>query len=889
MQNIKIAMCSFCLLFLSNANAEDSLNELSGVKTIPKVESNAEPVTEPITEPIAEPIADKALNSESMSEVLNSNNTPQLDTLVQTSPELIVESKIENVINQSDKLERVILEDSNSVAEENKEPELTYLDPTRIMGRKKSFVNSQIGAASHLTNEEILQTQPVGTQELLEKVPGVQSASDDGFGNSRLSIGIRGLNPRRSSRVLIMEDGIPIQPGAYIYPNMYYNPPVERLEEIEILKGSGSILYGPQTMGGVVNYITRKPRRDSGGMLSLVGGTQNLLSQYLEYGGFGNDWVQPELQLLLKQGSGFRENNDFDQINSTLKVNISPNPDEDWYFKLNYNKENTHATYTGLTQYSYDKDPTFNPKDQDVFEVERFAIDLIRNVYSENKWIETTKGYFNFFDRRWWREYDMYMKIPDWEALQDGTLDKSEISNAPISYSGDLVRVGDGSNSFAILRKFYVAGVERSWIYDQGKGSEIEFGSRLHWERFKNERQEGSSGVDGVFDIKDVSLTKIDDEGNLVAAAPSVQAQNFETKSVSAYVQERYQVEKLLLQAGARLEWFEQERIDLLDGSKLSDKNTLVHSQVNPFGGDLNFEVPFLIGLGASYDLSPQHNIFLGTHSGFTPPSSSGLNPNLYEVNSEDGGLDVEAEESWNTEIGMRGILGILQYEAVLFQLDIENQSSPERSTLLAVPARTQSRGIESFVSTHMDKFDDWKKHIPEFHMSYTLMKSEVRDGTLEKRDASGALIESVNLKGNELSYVPRHDVHFGFRKSIGLKENQVLTFRADWHYKSSAYSDIQNVEKTDNLGVTGKIPATPHQEIPMGDFSIILPELLDLSTQFQYNSQFEIFASIKNVYGKKFIGSRLHSTPLKKSASQSSGIIAAPGRQAQAGVRYKF
>ena len=91
---------------------------------------------------------------------------------------------------------------------------------------------------------------------MLEYVPGINGFADDGIGNSRISIGIRGLNPRRSSRVLILEDGVPIQPALYVYPNMYYNPPADRIDQIEVIKGSGTILYGPQTMGGIINYFT---------------------------------------------------------------------------------------------------------------------------------------------------------------------------------------------------------------------------------------------------------------------------------------------------------------------------------------------------------------------------------------------------------------------------------------------------------------------------------------------------------------------------------------------------------------------------------------------------------------------------------------------------------
>ena len=76
------------------------------------------------------------------------------------------------------------------------------------------------GAASVMDMQRIKLVNPIGTQEMLEYVPGINGFSDDGIGNSRISIGIRGLNPRRSSRVLILEDGVPIQPALYVYPNM---------------------------------------------------------------------------------------------------------------------------------------------------------------------------------------------------------------------------------------------------------------------------------------------------------------------------------------------------------------------------------------------------------------------------------------------------------------------------------------------------------------------------------------------------------------------------------------------------------------------------------------------------------------------------------------------
>ena len=133
------------------------------------------------------------------------------------------------------------------------------LAPVEIIGESPLINQKRTGTASKLRPQTVELIKPVGTQELLELVPGINGYADDGFGNSRLSIGIRGLNPRRSSRVLIMEDGVPIQPAVYIYPNAYYNPPSERIDAMEVIKGSSAIRFGPQTMGGVINYATRRP------------------------------------------------------------------------------------------------------------------------------------------------------------------------------------------------------------------------------------------------------------------------------------------------------------------------------------------------------------------------------------------------------------------------------------------------------------------------------------------------------------------------------------------------------------------------------------------------------------------------------------------------------
>ena len=305
-----------------------------------------------------------------------------------------------------------------------------------IISDSKSSYENLPGAATIIDSRRMKIISPIGTQEILEKIPGISGFADDGIGNSRISIGIRGLNPRRSSRTLILEDGIPIQPALYIYPNMYYNPPSERINRVEVIKGSGAIVFGPQTMGGVINYFTKRPRDSFGGLFRLTSGENGYLSLFSEVGGWGTEKLSPELQILYKRGDGFRDNNDFEQINSTFKLTNKISDKRNIYIKANLNYENSNATYTGLTQWSFENNPNFNPKNDDNFKLIRTSFDFIETVNINSKLTKTSSAFVSYFDRRWWRENDIFIKASDY-----GT---ESPRPQPYYSSSDLMRVGGG-------------------------------------------------------------------------------------------------------------------------------------------------------------------------------------------------------------------------------------------------------------------------------------------------------------------------------------------------------------------------------------------------------------------------------------------------------------
>ena len=274
------------------------------------------------------------------------------------------------------------------------------LAPVEIIGKAWAVNKKLTGTATLLEPANVELIRPVGTQELLELVPGINGYADDGFGNSRLSIGIRGLNPRRSARVLILEDGVPIQPAVYIYPNAYYNPPSDRIDAVEVIKGSAALRYGPQTMGGVINYTTRKPDGTRGLANQITLGNNGYYSAFSEWRGLGNEVATSDLQLLYKHGNGFRDNNTFDQANATVKSLFRISRDKTLYLKVNGNFENSNATYTGLTEYSFRTDPNFNPKEHDNFKILRTSLDLIYTNKITPDLVSNTSVYTSAFDRR---------------------------------------------------------------------------------------------------------------------------------------------------------------------------------------------------------------------------------------------------------------------------------------------------------------------------------------------------------------------------------------------------------------------------------------------------------------------------------------------------------
>lgn len=113
------------------------------------------------------------------------------------------------------------------------------------------------GAGNRVVREQIDEQRPLTNHEALARVPGIITYTDDGLARHG-GVGIRGSNFRRSRKVLIMEDGQSINYSSYIDPSTHYTPPMERVENIEVIRGT-VVSHGPLTNHGVINFQNLNP------------------------------------------------------------------------------------------------------------------------------------------------------------------------------------------------------------------------------------------------------------------------------------------------------------------------------------------------------------------------------------------------------------------------------------------------------------------------------------------------------------------------------------------------------------------------------------------------------------------------------------------------------
>jgi Fe(3+) dicitrate transport protein len=623
---------------------------------------------------------------------------------------------------------------------------------TRITGTSETM--KTIPGSVEIIDQTKLTTSRVFTvNEALRKASGINVREEEGFG-LRPNIGIRGLNPTRSTKVLLLEDGIPLSYAPYGDNASYYHPPIDRFDTIEILKGSGQILYGPVTVGGVINYITPAPPLEQSGFLTLTGGNRDYFNGHVSY---GDTWRQTGflVDFLRKQGDGARDNVSSELNDINLKLVTSINPQHLFTFKGNYYTEDSNVTYSGLRESEYQEDPRQNPFKNDFFYGDRYSLSVNHTYVLNTNFVLSTNVYGSNFQRHWWRQSSNSGQRPN---------------DSPDPNCGGMANLNTTCGIEGRLREYYNWGIEpRLRVHHNlfGVGNQMDFGVRVHFE----------------------TQDRIQRNGPLPTSRTGVVVEKNERRNqaYSLFWQNRFLLGKWVITPGARVERVQFERTNELANNGMGVTGETDLTQVVP-------------GLGVSYNLNEDTTFFSGIHRGFAPPRTEDI------ISNTGGVVDLDSELSWNFEAGIRGqVHPAVNLNTTFFRMDYENQIVPASlaggvGATFTNGGETLHQGIEFGA---LVEFGTLFQSAHNFYLNtvYTFIPDAKFTGT---RFSSVSGFSTISVSGNRLPYAPEHllNVNFGYsHRGIDLLLEAV-------HVGDQFGDDLNTVAPTED-GQRGLIPAS--------------------------------------------------------------------------------
>lgn len=169
-------------------------------------------------------------------------------------------------------------------------------------GLQGSSVKTFPGARSIVGRTDIESSGAVSFGDLMRRIPGVQASENSGTAGSAISlnIGVRGLTGRYSPRSTVLLDGVPLAVAPYGQPQLSFAPiSLANIESVDVVRGGGAVRYGPQNVGGIINFNTRAIPNDTG----KVGSVTVRRNEY-EAGGGGNTQASVFLGQQLESGLG---------------------------------------------------------------------------------------------------------------------------------------------------------------------------------------------------------------------------------------------------------------------------------------------------------------------------------------------------------------------------------------------------------------------------------------------------------------------------------------------------------------------------------------------------------------------------------------------------------
>jgi Fe(3+) dicitrate transport protein len=485
------------------------------------------------------------------------------------------------------------------------------------------------GSAHVVTRKQLERLEYDDPQAILQKVPGVYIRQEDGIG-LRPNLGLRGGNPDRSKKLTLMEDGVLFGPAPYTAPAAYYFPLMTRMTAVRVVKGPSAIAYGPQTVGGAVDLISRPiPSKTSGGVDLAFG--QYGYSKLHAFAGTSDERVGFLLEGVRLGGGGFKHLPNGGDTGSTRhdvmgKVSYVVDPfaadRHELGVKVAYADEVSNETYLGLSDADFRADPyqRYAASALDRMQNHRVSVVATHRFETPASSLKLTTTAYRHEYTRVWRKVNRLEDAAIAGVLRDPEANTNymDVLRGRTDSVDRGERIWIGPND----RAFVSQGVQQVLSFEKVVGplsQRIELGFRVHDDRIERRHSESAFSMIGgnlVPENEPQKVTAANDEGSTAFALHLI-----DTVGIG----------RLTLTPGARIELIRSTSDDYCpraaDGSCAP---TSTHD-----GALVRALMP---GVGAYYGVTEELGVLAGVYRGFSPPPPANPDNPEYSVNYEAGG-----------------------------------------------------------------------------------------------------------------------------------------------------------------------------------------------------------------------------------------------------------
>ncbi|ENX58885.1 MULTISPECIES: TonB-dependent receptor family protein [Acinetobacter] len=610
-------------------------------------------------------------------------------------------------------------------------------------------VQQHAGARSIIDRKRLDEIATTSIRDALKQIPGVQVQDSNGTGGSdvSLNIGVRGLTSRLSPRSTVLMDGVPLSFAPYGQPQLSLAPvSMGNIESVDVVRGAGSVRFGPQNVGGIINFATRAIPKEFSGSVGLTtefatGTDQLKYTPNLFIGGTLDNGLGMALLYSGSKGDAYREaNNKIDIDDVMLKTAYQWTDQDAIAFNLHH-YEGRGEMPEGLTAAQFADNAYQSNQSRNYFAGRRSDVSVKYSHKDELNNFEVLGYYVDSF------------RTSDLESVaNNGT---SRISNSPRDYK-----------YFGIEPRYSRA---YSWA---GMDNEVTVGYR-----YLQEESSEFSGRTASYN------TLTGTPGERIANTTS----DGGTKAHAVYIDNRFGLANWVITPGVRF-----ESIDTHNDFTAYQNGVATNTVYPKIKSD-----EFLPSLSVLYKANENWNIFANAGVSFGPQQYNQLvtTKSVGGVNTAATTLDgLHPEKSKNYEIGTKYLGNGLSAELTVFYLDFDKELMLERPDNIGTGiwtdlGATSHKGVETGISYDFGQLADALEGL-KVYGNYTFTK---------------ATSEAGKFEGKDLPFYSRHVGNLGLAYHVDQwSVNADMFAQSKQHAPGSG--DVYQTEETAD-GRTGDIP----------------------------------------------------------------------------------